>query len=95
MWSVEEERELRKLVSGKNSVETIAAIMKKTEKAVYTKLYLLGLLLKEEANKKHSSSSYDFEKIRKEMPTPKEALELLSNCVGRLGLEVVINKEIP
>jgi hypothetical protein len=57
MCSVEEERELRKLVSGKNSVETIAAIMKKTEKAVYTKLYLLGLLLKEETNKKHSSSS--------------------------------------
>ena len=49
-WSVEEEKDLRKLASEGKSVEVIAGVLKKSEKAIYMKLCTLGLL-DEETNK--------------------------------------------
>ncbi len=87
MWSIQEERELQKLAEEKNSIELMASKLKKTQKAVYMKLYTLGLLDKEERVKKNSvvsSSSSVIETIKKEIPTPAEALRFLACCMEKL-----------
>jgi hypothetical protein len=87
-WSIEEEREFQKLAKEKNSIELVAGKLKKTQKAVYMRFYTLALDEEEETKTKlpASSSSQVIEKIKKEIPTPGEALRLLVSCMQKLVL---------
>ena len=57
MWNVQEERELKKLIKEKHSIEIIAIKLKRSKKAISMKLSSLGLLDEEEAKKISASSS--------------------------------------
>lgn len=74
----------------------MAEKLKKTKKAVYMKLYNLGLLDEEEIVKKNQlfPPPPKLKRSRRRFQPPEEALESLSNYMGRLQLEVGVKREI-
>jgi len=87
-WSLEEEKQLRKLVDAHKPVDVIAAALGKTEDAIQLKCRRLGLSVEEDA-KGYTTSSLP---LPKELPSVEEALKILAGALkaaGQAGLDKV------